>query len=91
MNIAQHHIIIRPVLTEKATQEGLYTFIVHKDADKLRIRRAVEELFSVKVSRVNILNYKPLIKNFGRRKGVVKGFKKAYISLVEGTIDFNNL
>ena len=92
VKIPQHQIIVRPVMTEKATsREGLYTFIVHKDANKIQIRKAVEELFSVKVDRVNTLNKKPLVRTFGRRKGVEKGSKKAYIHLSAGVIDFNNL
>lgn len=92
MKVALHQVIIRPLMTEKATSvEGVYTFLVHKDANKVLIRRAVETLFLVKVSAVNTLNYKPLIRSFGRKKGVEKGYKKAYIRVSEGVIDFSSL
>lgn len=92
MNIPLHQVIIRPLMTEKATSiDGMYTFYVHKSANKILIRRAVETLFSVKVSAVNTLNQKPLIRSFGRKKGVQKGYKKAYIRVSEGVIDFSSL
>lgn len=92
MNIPLHQVIIRPIMTEKAIlMDGVYTFYVHKNADKIQIRKAVETLFSVKVSSVNTLNQKPLIRTFGRKKGVQKGYKKAYIRVSEGVINFSSL
>lgn len=92
MSIALHQVIIRPLMTEKATSfDQVYAFLVHKDADKIQIRKAVETLFSARVASVNTVNYKPSTRFFGRRRGVEKGFKKAYVRLLEGVIDFSSM
>ena len=55
-------IIIRPIITEHSYDmmaRGVYTFEVAKDANKIEIRKAVEEIFNVKVTKVNVLNVKP--------------------------------
>lgn len=52
-------IIYRPVVSEKSysrTDQGVYTFIVHPEASKIQIRQAIEEIFHVKVAKVNTLN-----------------------------------
>ncbi len=82
-------ILIRPVITEKTTylkdQANQVAFIVHKDANKIEIKRAVENAFNVKVEDVRIVNKKPrLRKRFGRVIGKVSGFKKAYVQLAPG-------
>ena len=54
-----HDVIIKPVVSEKSyalLDEGAYTFIVHPDANKVQIRQAVEEIFNVKVAKVNTMN-----------------------------------
>ena len=54
-----HDVIIKPVVSEKSyglLDEGAYTFIVHPDANKIQIRNAVEEIFGVKVAKVNTMN-----------------------------------
>ena len=66
-------VIRRPLITEKNTwlmDQNQYTFEVHPDANKLQIRAAVEETFSVSVKAVNTLNVKPKKKSrFVRRGG----------------------
>ena len=55
-------IIKRPVLTEKSyllMQENKYTFLVDTRAHKTQIKQAIEEIFGVKVEKVNVMNYKP--------------------------------
>lgn len=92
MKLLAHQVLLRVLLTEKSSsQEGTYVFLVHASADKPSIRAAVEELFSVKVSSVNTLVYKPLKRYFGRKPGVQKGYKKAYVRLASGQIDFHAL
>ena len=61
-----------------------YVVLVRKDADKIDIKKAAEHIFNVKVEKVNVLNYKPVERFFGKRKGVVSGYKKAYIKLHPG-------
>lgn len=83
-----HDVIRRPVITEKATllkdTEGTLCFEVNPDATSVDVRRAVEEIFKVKVDRVRILRvpYKP--KRLGRHEGIRPGWKKAYVRLAEG-------
>ena len=90
-------IIKKPVITEKMTaiSEKLnrYAFIVDKRANKLQIKDAVEELYSVKVADVNTMIYKGKPKSRYTKSGVIKGrtgeFKKAVVTLADGEkIDF---
>lgn len=86
-------IIIKPVITEKSMdglQEGKYTFKVDKNANKLEIAKAVEELFDVKVAKVNTMNCKGRTKRVGRYEGKKPDWKKAIVTLKEDskTIEF---
>ena len=90
-------IIKKPVITEKMTaiSEKLnrYAFIVDKRANKLQIKDAVEELYSVKVADINTMIYKGKPKSRYTKSGVIKGrtgeFKKAVVTLADGEkIDF---
>jgi len=90
-------IIVKPVVTEKmnAQAEGLkkYGFIVNKKANKVQIKKAVEDLYGVTVESVNTMYYAGKRKSRFTRTGYVAGqrnaFKKAVITLREGdVIDF---
>jgi large subunit ribosomal protein L23 len=90
-------IILKPIISEKMTDAGVkqvrYGFFVQKKANKLQIKKAVEELYSVQVKTVNTMNYDGHFKSRGTRSGVQTGrtaaYKKAIITLAEGeTIDF---
>jgi large subunit ribosomal protein L23 len=81
-------VIIRPVITERSydgMEYGVYTFEVAKEANKIEIAKAVEELFDVKVVKVNTLNVKPKPKRvrFGK-PGQTKPWKKAMVTIAEG-------
>lgn len=81
-------IIIAPVITEKSManrQNNVYTFKVAKDATKTDIKRAVEEAFKVSVKSVNTLNTKSKRRRVGRYSGRTKTFKKAIVTLNEGS------
>lgn len=82
-------IILAPVVTEKTagiTVDGnKVVFKVAKDANKVQIRQAVEEAFNVKVSNVNTINVRPKKKRVGRYTGATKAYKKAIITLAEGS------
>lgn len=89
-------ILRRPVITEKNTNLtplGQYTFEVAPEANKLQVRQAVEEIFKVKVTAVNILIVKPKKKRvlkarYARIFGEKSGYKKAIVTLAPGdTID----
>jgi large subunit ribosomal protein L23 len=87
-----YQIIKRPIRTEKTVSEELphrYAFEVSIQADKPQIRAAVEQLFSVHVTRVNTLIMPSKPKRFGRTMGRRPAWKKAIVTLRPGeTIDF---
>ncbi len=87
------NILLKRHSTEKtvnAEGDSTYTFLVASDATKPEIKSAVEQFFGVRVKKVRTLLQKPKQRFFRGRKGVVSGFKKAYVILNKGhTIDFN--
>lgn len=90
-------ILLRPIVTEKCTKLGeklnQYGFVVERTANKIQIKKAVQDLYGVKVVEVNTMRYAG--KNMTRftKAGIIAGkknaFKKAMVTLVEGDkIDF---
>jgi large subunit ribosomal protein L23 len=83
-----HQIIVRPLVTEKSTEqlerEGAYSFVVARDANKLEIARAVEILFGVKVRGVRTMQYRGKERRLGRFVGRRAAWKKAVVRLREG-------
>jgi large subunit ribosomal protein L23 len=80
-------IVLAPVMSEKSysgIESGTYTFKVHADAHKTQIRQAVEQLFDVKVVRVNVLKVQSKPKRRGLFKGARPGWKKAVVQLRPG-------
>ena len=82
-------ILIRPVVSEKANmakeEDNQVAFYVAPSANKIEIKRAVEEAFGVKVAAVNITRKRPLTrKRWGRPTGRVSGHKKAWVTLAPG-------
>lgn len=80
-------IIKKPVITEKSMrllEENKYTFIVDKRANKPEIRKAVEELFNVKVQKVNTMRVKGKVKRVRNAIGRTPEVKKAIVKLREG-------
>ena len=86
-------IVIRPIITEKS-MAGMgmkkYTFEVAPKAGKIEIARAVEELFGVKVKKVNTLHVRGHLRRQGRYQGYTKSWKKAIVTLTDDskTIEF---
>ncbi len=79
-------IIIKPIITEKSMSGNaikMYTFKVNKNSNKIEIKKAVEELFGVKVAKVNTLNVKGHLKRQGRTQGYTSDWKKAYVTLTK--------
>jgi large subunit ribosomal protein L23 len=77
-------IIIRPIITEKSMTgiaDKKYTFRVAIDANKIEIAKAVEELFGVKVAKVNTVHIKGREKRMGRYSGYTASWKKAIVTL----------
>jgi large subunit ribosomal protein L23 len=88
-----HQIILGPVISEKSTrlkEKREIVFRVEPSANKIEIKKAVEELFKVKVERVRTANFKGKLKRWGRFEGRRRDWKKAYVKLKEGEkmIDF---
>ena len=90
-------ILIKPIVTEKMTIQGeklnRYGFIVDRRANKIEIKQAVEEMYGVKVSDVNTINYHGKRKSRFTKAGILSGranhFKKAIVTLAgEDKIDF---
>ncbi len=78
-------IIKRPIITEKSMQlveeQNKYTFSVDKRANKIQVKKAVEELFEVTVLKVNILNTKRKKKRVGQYEGFKSETAKAIVTL----------
>ena len=90
-------IIIKPIVTEKLTDQGeklnRYGFIVDRKANKIQIKAAVEQMYSVSVADVNTVNYHGKKKSRYTKSGMLRGrmnhFKKAYVTLAgDDKIDF---
>lgn len=99
--MTKKNIIIRPILTEKISimgeEMGKYAFVVAPDANKIEIKRAVEDRFKVQVEDVKTMNRKGKVKSMTVRSGgrVIRtegrrsNWKKAIVTLAEGNrIDF---
>ena len=91
------NILIKPVITEKMTDLGeklnRYGFIVNPKANKIQIKKAVEDFYGVDVVAVNTMKYSGKEKSRFTKGGVISGrtntYKKAIVTLAEGeTIDF---
>ena len=81
-----HDIILRPVLTEKG-YDGIadkkYVFEVAVDANKIEIKKALEQVFPIKVAKVNTLRTLGKVKRQGVHSGRTPEVKKAYVTLTE--------
>lgn len=93
MNLTLYDVIKRPLFTEKGhflkERENKILLEVHPDANKIMVKKAVEELFKVKVEKVNIINQKGKKKRRGRYIGYTSGMKKAIVTLKPGEkLDF---
>jgi len=93
LHLEPHQIILRPLVTEKgmhrASRQNAYAFEVNRLAGKRDVRRAIEELFEVKVLRVNVQNRKGKPRRNRFRTGTTKAWKKAIVTLdPEHRIDF---
>lgn len=90
-------ILIKPVITEKATNDSelnnRFTFVVDKKANKVEIKKAVEAAYGVSVEKVRTINVRPDRSTRYTKTGMITGktnaYKKAVVQLSEGdTIDF---
>ena len=84
-----NQIIRRPLVTEKSTLQremgaNVISFEVAPSANKIEVKRAVEELFKVKVEEVRLFNVRGKVKRMGRWAGKRRDWRKAYVRLKEG-------
>ncbi len=80
-------IIIRPIVTEKSTDlmaDNKYTFEVALRANKTQIKKAIEDIFAVKVIKVNTARVRGKLRRMGRHEGYTSDWKKAVVTLQEG-------
>ncbi len=91
------NILLKPIVTEKMTSQGdkfnRYGFLVDRNANKIQIRKAVEDLYNVTVDSVNTMRYGGKVKSRNTKSGLLTGkkaaTKKAVVTLAEGNkIDF---
>ena len=81
-----HDIIIKPIVSEKSMDQladRKYTFKVASDANKIEIKKAVEEIFGVKVEKITTVNVLGKIKRMGATSGKRADWKKAIVTLTE--------
>jgi large subunit ribosomal protein L23 len=87
ISLSSYDVLVAPHITEKATlasEQNKVVFLVAKNATKTMVKKAVEELFSVKVKAVNTLNRKGKIKRFRGIKGKQSDVKQAIVTLEDG-------
>ncbi len=80
-------IIVRPLISERSMldiEQGKYTFVVHRRANKFQIRQAIEELFGVKVEKVNTMRMLGKMRRMGAFQGRRPNWKKAIVKLAPG-------
>ncbi len=87
-----YEIIRKPLITEKTEllrrEHNKYTFEVNRKANKIEIKKAVEEIFNVKVADVATVNIKPVTKRHGMKLYKTQAKKKAIVELASGTISY---
>lgn len=85
-----HGVLLMPMLTEKSfklQQENKYCFYVAQDANKFQVQSAMKEVYGIAPLSVNILRKRPQTKKrWGRKVGMTKGWKKAIVTMPEGTV-----
>jgi large subunit ribosomal protein L23 len=88
MSLHPNEVLLAPVVSEKSyaqiEENNTYSFRIHPDAHKTQVRQAVEELFDVKVVRVNISMVQAKPKRRGFHRGTRPGWKKALVQLKPG-------
>jgi large subunit ribosomal protein L23 len=91
---SDYHIIIKPLITEKSTilkeDKQHYCFEVARSANKHQVKKAIENIFQVKVQSIRVANVRGKVRRLGRNIGKRPNWKKAYVKLKEGEkpIDF---
>lgn len=88
-NLSNQQLIKYPIITDKATrilENNQYTFVVDRSSDKPAIKSAIEELFKVKVKKVNTCHLPRKQKRIGKYIGWKPQYKKAIVTLSDGDV-----
>jgi large subunit ribosomal protein L23 len=87
VSLHPNEVLLAPIVSEKSyslIDDNKYSFRIHPDAHKTQVRQAVEELFDVRVERVNIVKVQAKPKRRGMTRGTRPGWKKAIVQLRQG-------
>jgi large subunit ribosomal protein L23 len=87
MQLHYHDVLLRPIITERSTllnAEGRYTFEVHREANKIQIRDAVQRIFKVNVMAVNVITMPSKMKRVGKKVVPTQPWRKAIVTLKPG-------
>jgi len=82
-----YKVLVKPLVTEKGANfatSNKYLFAVANDTNKVEIKKAIEDVYGIKPTDVNVMNVLGKTKRFGRIKGKRKDWKKAIVTLPEG-------
>lgn len=83
----KYNVIIEPIMTEKASADlamNKYTFKVNLKANRVEIKKSIEEIFNVHVEKINLMNCSGKTRRFGKVEGRTRNWKKAIITLKSG-------
>lgn len=81
-------LVKNPIITEKATNLSAlnqYVFLVAKNATKSEVKKVVEAVYKVKIEKIAVINVKSKVRRLGRSIGTKPGYKKAVVTLKEGS------
>lgn len=85
---SEFDVVLRPIISEKADwqreEDNVYTFEVHRAANKYQVKHAVERIYGVKVADVRTIVVRGKVKRVGRTFGKKRNWKKAFVMLREG-------
>ena len=82
--VTEKSVLLKEASSEDENIGQILTFRVNRRADKLEIRKAIEEIFNVKVAKVRTVQYQGKMKKRGRYEGRRASWKKAYVTLKKG-------
>jgi len=86
-SVSAYKFLVKPLVSEKGAIQQVdskYFFVVDRNANKIQIKKAIESIYGVSVTSVNVINQSGKAVSFGRRSGFRKSWKKAIITLKKG-------
>jgi len=87
---SEFDVVMRPIISEKADwqreEDNVYTFEVHRGANKYEVKNAIERIYGVEVADVRTIVVRGKVKRVGRTMGKKRNWKKAFVTLGEGHV-----